>query len=249
MTIARSVVMGLIAAALICAMSHPATSQDNCARPPVRVGSLENVAEPMIIRTGRADFAVTGSCHTVRRSTFGTTLGFGIVNRFPEGSEVSDAYVFIKSYRILNSSPPIKLSLSRGDGWFLQGQGETPPTAAPRMAFEPFPDTVEKWNSAHASPGTPSALGTRLGMRWHAFTSVSATNASTIPIDFWKVPDSFDRIRGVQTNYLIRFAVNTSNKISIVPFQVYIQPAVTQVELTLFSNIDALSGTYRFIVE
>jgi hypothetical protein len=212
------------------------------------VGSLENVVEPIILQTRRAYFVVTKTCHTVRRSTFGTTLRFGILNQFPEGTGVSDAYVFIKSYRVLNSSPPIKLSLSRGDGWTLQGQGETPPTAAPRMEFEPFPDTIEKWNSAHELPGTPFELGTRLGVRWHAFTTTSGTSSSTVPIGFWRVPDDFDRIHGVQTNFLIRFKVNTSNRVSIVPFEVFIQPAVTQFELTLFSNIDALSGTYKFIV-
>ena len=53
----------------------------------------------------------------------------------------------------------------------------------------------------------------------------------------------------MQTNYLIRFSVNTSDKVSLVPFQVYAQREVQEVQLTMFSNIDALSGTYRFVIK
>jgi hypothetical protein len=249
MTAFQARLFTLIAAAILTpAASDRALSQDDCARPPVRIGRLENVAELLVIRTGQADFAVTANCHTVRRSTFGTTLNFAILNRFPEGSAVTDAYVYVKSYRILTTAPPIKFSLSRGDGWFLQEADGTAATAAPRMAFEPFAGGIEKWNPGHATAGTPFELGTRLGARWHAFTAASGGSSSTVPIEFWTVPDSFDRIHGVQTNYLIRFTVNTSDSLSTIPFQVFIQSAVTQVELTLLSNIDALSGTYKFIV-
>jgi hypothetical protein len=68
-----------------------------------------------------------------------------------------------------------------------------------------------------------------------------------MPADFWKIAETFDRTHGVETSYLIRFTVNTSDKVS--HFQVYAQREVQEVKLTMFSNIDALSGTYRFILK
>ena len=118
-----------------------------------------------------------------------------------------------------------------------------------RQPFVPFPGTVEDWNAAHSSPGNPSEFADRLKIQWHAFAAPGSAMPSTIPADFWKISDAFDRTHGVQTNYLIRFAVNTTDKVSLVPFQVYVQQEVQEVQLTLYSNIEALSGTYRFVIK
>ena len=69
------------------------------------------------------------------------------------------------------------------------------------------------------------------------------------PDGFLENPDSFDRTHGVQTNYLIRFVVNTTGKVSLVPFQVYAQREVQEIQMTLYSNIEALAGTYRFVIK
>jgi hypothetical protein len=116
------------------------------------------------------------------------------------------------------------------------------------MTFVPFSGTVEDWNAAHSSAGNPVDFASRLKIRWHAFATKDSNMPSTVPADFWKIGDAFDRTHGVQTNYLIRFTVNTADRVSLVPFQVYAQREVQEIQLTLFSNIDALSGTYRFVL-
>jgi hypothetical protein len=223
-------------------------AQDTCFRPPVPVEDLDNVAEPMVISTRRSYFAVAETWHTVKRDNFGRTLNFIILNRFPQDTAVTDAFVFLKSVRAFTTQPPIKISLSRGDGWFPRADSERSPANAPRMAFEPFMDTPDTWNAAHSTQGSPSEVNKRFGGAWHAYAAPMGGLPSTVPIDFWKIAEGFDRAHSVQTNYLIRFSVNTGKKTSLVPFQVYIQPEVQQVDLVMYSNIDALSGTYRFLV-
>jgi hypothetical protein len=244
------IAVGAAALSLLLAIAEPSFSQDTCFRPPSPVSSLDDVTELLALQTPKhSSYVVSDTCQVVRRNTFGSILNFAIVNRFPEGTAVTDAFVFIKSYRILTSSPPVKISLSRGDGWLypkaVGGQSSDPG----RMAFVPYRGTVEDWNAAHSSAGDPREFAERLKIQWHAFASPDSNMPSTVPADFWKIPDVFDRTHGVQTNYLIRFAVNTTDKVSLVPFQVYAQREVQEVQLTLYSNIEALSGTYRFIVK
>jgi hypothetical protein len=225
-------------------------AQQTCFRPPSPVSSLADVTELLALQTPkRSSYVISDTCQAVRRDTFGPTLNFVILNRFPEGTAVSDAYVFVKSYRVLTSAPPVKISLSRGDGWLLPKSREGQTADAARMAFVPFAGSVEEWNAAHSSAGSPADFADRLKVQWHAFASKDSGSPSTIPADFWKIAETFDRIHGVETNYLIRFTVNTSDKVSLVPFQVYVQREVQEVQLTLFSNIDALSGTYRFTLK
>ena len=225
-------------------------AQQTCFRPPAPVSSLADVSELLALQTPkRSSYVITDPCQTVRRGTFGPTLNFVIVNKFPQGTAVSDAYLFIKSYRILTSAPPVKISLTRGDGWLLAKSRDGQAADAPRMAFVPFAGSVEDWNSAHASAGSPADFADRLKIPWHAFASKDSGSPSTIPADFWKIAEPFDRVHGVQTNYLIRFTVNMSDNVSLVPFQVYAPREVQEVQLTLYSNIDALSGAYRFILK
>lgn len=219
-----------------------------CFKPPSPVSSLADVTEHLVIQTPkRSSYVISDTCQIIRRNSFGSVLNFSIINRFPEGTAVNDAYVFIKSYRIFTSEPPVKISLSRGDGWLLVENGKW--VELNRMSFVPFSGSIEEWNSAHSSAGNPSDLAARLKTKWHAFASDNTDLTSTIPLDFWKIPETFDRKYGVETNYLIRFTVNTTDKVSLVPFQVYAQPQVREIQLTLFSNIDALSGTYRFEIK
>ena len=54
----------------------------------------------------------------------------------------ADAYVFIKSYRILTTDPPIKISLTRGEGWWLPKDGDKSMVDPGRMSFVPFQNTA-----------------------------------------------------------------------------------------------------------
>lgn len=229
---------------------HTSRAQEPCFRPPSPVSSLDDVTELLALQTPkRSSYVISNTCQVVRRDTFGSVLNFVILNRFPEGTAVTDAYVFIKSYRILTSAPPVKISLSRGDGWLLPKGTGGQYSDLSRMAFVPFSGTVEEWNAAHSSTGSPIEFADRLKAPWHAYAAKDSNLPSTVPADFWKIADGFDRTHGVQTNYLIRFAVNTSEKVSLVPFQVYAQREVQEIQLTIFSNIDALSGTYRLVLK
>jgi hypothetical protein len=231
-------------------ITEHAYCQDDCFRPPDPVENLDDVRDFLILQTPRkANYVIRSSCCTLARRTFSTVLSFGILNRFPDGTGITDGYVLIKSYRILTSSPSIKISLSRGDDWFLPLRGRTT-AAAPRIDSEPFGGSIEAWNAAHASEGTPTEVDERLKIFWHAFARNDLTMPSTVPSNFWEIDSTFDRIHGVRTNYLVRFGVNTKEaKASIVPFQVYAQREVQQITLSLWSNIDALSGDYKFVIK
>jgi hypothetical protein len=226
-----------------------ASAEDQCFRQPSRIEDLDNARDYLILKSPRNYYVLQDTCIVIQRRTFGKTLDFAILNRFPADTQVSDAYVFIKSHRTLTSSPPIKISLSRGDGWFLEPNKAHKPEAAARMNFDPFEGTIKDWNSAHSTPGSPGTVDDRLSVQWHAFATSAPGLPSTVPIHYWQITEPFDQIHDVRTNYLIRFTVNTGSANSLIPFQVYIQPEVKEVELTLFSNIDALSGTYRFIIK
>jgi hypothetical protein len=118
------------------------------------------------------------------------------------------------------------------------------------MNSEPFGGSIEAWNAAHTSEASPMELDERLKVSWHAFARKDLTMPSTVPSNFWEIESSFDRTHGVVTNYLVRFGVNTTDaKASIVPFQVYAQREVQQISLSLWSNIDALSGDYKFVIK
>jgi hypothetical protein len=227
-----------------------ANAEDQCFREPSPIESLDNTNEHLILRSPRNNYVLEAACIVINRRTFGKTLDFVVLNRFPSDTQVSAAYIFAKSDRTLTTSPPIKISLSRGDGWFLESNKGQTPAPGGKMNFEPFQGTIENWNTAHSEPGGPGTVDDRLKVQWHAFATNIPALPSTVPIDYWQIAEPFDVAHNIRTNYLIRFAVNTdSTTNSLVPFQVYIQQAVKEVDLTLFSNIDALSGTYRFIIK
>ena len=176
-------------------------AQQTCFRPPSPVSNLGDVTELLALQTPKhSSYVISDTCQLVRRETFGSILNFVILNRFPEGTAVSDAYVFIKSYRILISAPPVKISLSRGDGWLLPKSTGDQFAVAGRMTFVPFPGSIEDWNSAHSSAGSPADFADRLKVQWHAFASNDSNSPSTIPADFWKIAETFDRKHGVQTH-------------------------------------------------
>jgi len=117
------------------------------------------------------------------------------------------------------------------------------------MDDEPYVGSLEGWNAAHSMSGDPLDFLDRLKVKWHAYAREDKAFPSTFLPEFWKIDRSFDRTHAVITNYLLRFDVNPSDTVSTIPFEVYLQREVTQIELTIYSNIEALSGQYRFVVE
>jgi hypothetical protein len=109
----------------------------------------------------------------------------------------------------------------------------------------PFRESIEAWNTAHSSDGTPAEFEQRLKVGWHAHAHQDGGLASTADAAFWKVDNTFDSTYGGVTNILLRFDTNPSAQESLIPFQVYAQPEVRTIVLTLSSNIESLSGTYK----
>lgn len=235
---------------LLAAPTSKASADGPCFRQPSPLENVDNTSEHLILKARRSSYVLEDSCIVIDRRVFGKTLDFGILNRFPADTQVSTAYVFIKSDRHLTSSPPVKVSLSRGDGWFLRSAKTNKPESGPRINFEPYDGAVNDWNTAHAKPGTPGTIDKLIDMPWHAYATDYPSLPSTVPVDYWQINEPFDIKHDVRTNYLIRFGVNTgTTKSAPIPFQVYIQPEVQTVELTIYSNIDELSGTYKFIIK
>jgi hypothetical protein len=241
--------LALAVALQVLVPTRQAAGDDQCYREPSPIESLADTSEHLILKSPRSYYVLQSSCIVIERRTFGNTLNFSVLNRFPKDTQVSKAFLFVKSDRTLTTSPHIKVSLSRGDGWFLNSNKGQRPKPVVKMNFEPYQGTVKDWNNAHSKRGGPLAVDDRIEIPWHAFATDASSLPSTVPIDYWKITEPFDVKHDVRTNYLIRFTVNTDSANSLIPFQVYIQPAVKEVKLTIFSNIDALSQTYRFIIK
>lgn len=236
--------------AIVVATAFPIRAQEFCGWRP------RDIADPTDIRgttltlsTARDTFGIYNDCVTIIRRQFGSSLNFGLVNRFSPDVGIKSGYVLIKSIRMLSNSPPIKVSLSRGGGWTIFEKDDGPPKPARLMYFEPYRGTIDSWNAAYANPGSPSEFATRLHTPWHAYADIERTVASSDFADFWKVEGTFDQVHGVITNYLIHFDINTDPKVSLIPFSVFLQPEVQQFELRILSGPESLSGTYKFVVK
>ena len=181
-----------------------AKADDQCYREPSPIESLAYTSEHLILKSPRSYYVLQSSCIVIERRTFGNTLNFSVLNRFPEGTQISKAFLFVKSDRTLTTSPPIKVSLSRGAGWFLNTKKGQPLKSVGRMNFDPYQGTVKEWNDAHSERGNPLAVDDRIEIPWHAFATDVSSLPSTVPIDYWKITEPFDVKHEVRTNYLIR---------------------------------------------
>ena len=234
--------------ALIVIAPSAAVGDEFCNWRPRQIDNPADIrATTLVLTTPRDTLGIYENCVTIIRGQFGSVLSFALVNRFPKEIGMTSAYALVKSTRVLSSKPLVKISLSRGNGWFLPG-GARSQTPLPEMFFEPFKGTVEEWNAAHASFATPEDLAKRLKSAWHAYTTPDFGVSSTDVFQFWPIDSSFDQIHGVSTHYLLRFDVNTEQRVSFIPFTVYLQPEVQQIGLQIYSNIESLSGEYKFIV-
>jgi hypothetical protein len=228
----------------------PAKAEEFCEWRPRDIANPADIrGTTLVLTTDRDTFGIYNSCVTILRRQFGGSLNFALVNRFSKNIGITTGYAFVKSIRILSSSPPIKLSLTRGGGWITFQKENGPPKPARVMNFEPYRGTIESWNDAYSKPGTPLDFGERLHSPWHAYADVDKIVASSDTPDFWKVNSTFDQIHGVITNYLLHFDVNTEPIVSQIPFTVFIQPEVQRFELLIISNPESLNGTYKFVVQ
>jgi hypothetical protein len=233
-------VVGLIACA-------PARAEEFCNWRPKQIATPNDIrGTTLVIKTSHDTLGIYDKCVTIVRRQFGPTLFFQLVNRFPglDGS----GYALIKSTKLMSVAQKTKIALSRGKGWFL-ARG-TPPAAAPArvMKYEPFYGTVEAWNAAHRDGMLPDQTANQLGVEFDAFANDDFSLPSSAPGSFWKIGENFDLIKGVVTNYLVRFDLNPTDTVKPIPFEVFLTQGLQRFDLEIISNIDALSGTYHFVV-
>jgi hypothetical protein len=216
-------------------------AESQCRRPTV-VESLKDIRSSYLaLKSNYRLYIIDAECTILNRANFSRTLPFRIL---PVESEADKVAVFIKSYRLFSVNPPDKIKVSRGGDWFLPSASGAKPLS--KLLDEPYAGTIAMWNEAHSSNGNPEQVNSKLKLEWHAYATGDGKLPSTRRMDSWPAPGDLDSTRGTITNYLIAFPPNGKNE---VPFSVGLQTEVRSIELTIDSNVEALSGRYRFVVE
>jgi hypothetical protein len=233
-----SVALGLMAA-LWLSCAH---AQENCARP-TPVNSLDNIKyNYLALKSPRGVYAIDNHCILVNRREFAKILKFMVL---PVGTKSTTAALYIKSYRTFTNTQRIPIKLSRGDGWFLSDSPDGTAAVQARLDDKPYTGTVQEWNAAYSTAGTPLDFKDRLKVSWHAYADDQKSMASTDDQAYWAASADFDFSHGTLTAYLLRFPANSQ---SAIPFEVYMQDEVKEVDLILSSNVEALAGEYKFII-
>ena len=219
-----------------------AHAQENCARP-TPVESLGDIKfNYLALKSPRNTYVIDNHCILINRREFPKLLSFVVL---PVGSSSETAGLYIKSYRTFSNSPPYRIKLSRGDGWYLSDSSDGTATVQNRLDDKPYAGTIQDWNAAYSTAGTPLDFKDRLKIRWHAYADDQKTMSSTDDPTYWTTKADFDFSHGTLTAYLLRFPSNSQTPI---PFNVYLQDEVIRVDLILNSNVEALSGEYKFII-
>lgn len=235
--IASAIRLGCAAFLLV---AGQAAAQEQCKRP-TAVSSLDDVRTHFLtFKSKYGHYVVDNQCNLINPKSLGSRVQFSFIP--PQRTDDTTAYIFIKSYRVFGTEPPDKIKMSRGSGWF-SGSG----AAAEQRGVEdqPYLGTVDEWNTAHSGDGGPEDLQNRLKFLWHAYAQDDKQFPSTMRLTYWKTRGDFDFSHGSLTNYLIRFAANSKTPI---PFNVGISQA-KEFQLELYSNIEELSGSYRFVLK
>jgi len=220
-----------------------AHAQENCKRP-TPVDALGDIqSNYLALKSRNVSYAIDSPCIILDRQAFPKILSFFIL---PLDVGPTTTLIFIKSYRTFTNSPPDKIKVSRSDGWFFSDSPQGKAVIQQRLDDEPYSDTLVAWNSAHSTAGTPQEFKDRLKVIWHAYADEEKHLPSTRNPSYWKTKTDFDFGHGTLTAYLLRFPSNSKTPI---PFNVYLQDAVQQIELTLDSNVEALSGEFKFTVQ
>lgn len=225
-------------AALLCS----ACARENCGRA-TPVDSLKDIKyNYLALRSPTAIYAIDKSCVILTRREFRKILSFDLL---PVSSD-STTTLYMESYRVFTSSPSYKISLSRSGGWFFSKTLKSGAARQKKLLDIPYPGSVEDWNAAHATAGTPLDFESRLKVLWHAYANSDKSLSSTDDPRFWITKPDFDFAHGTLTAYLLRFPAKTQTPI---PFQVYLQDEVQHVDLIINSNVEALSGEYNFVIQ
>lgn len=237
---------------LLTALSHSfivalwlssAHAQGNCERPTLvdALGDIKYSHLALKTRSG-GPYVIDKPCVILYRGEFAKVLPFVVL---PLGSGSATAALYIKSYKTFTSNPPDKIKLSRNDGWFFSDSPDGTVTARPALDDKRYPGTVADWNVAHSTIGTPLDFEKRLHVFWHAYADGEKNMPSTDEPSYWATKPDFDFAHGTLTAYLLRFL---SNSETAIPFQVYLQDEVQQIDLIIDSNVEALSSEYKFII-
>ena len=189
------------------------------------------------------------NCFILSRRQFGSSIEFGFVNNFSK-DVASVGMIFIKSQKTFSgASPPDRIKLSRGPGWQLQ----VPPAKAIGELVasydRPFRGTIEQRNALYASTVSPDDLLSNVSFRepWHAYADPMKSLSSLDQAAFWQLEPSSLPERYSITNYLVRFAPNKTY--SFIPIYVQLQQNVTEVNISISSNVDSLVQQYRIIIK
>jgi hypothetical protein len=224
---------------LVATFSSSAESQ--CRRPTL-VENLKDIrSNYLALKSITRLYVIDTECIILSRENFAKILLFKIL---PVPSDIDKVVVFIKSYRTFSVSPPDKIKVSRGGEWFLPGSSGA--KAVSKVPDEPYPGTIATWNESHSSTGSPEQVNDKLKLDWHAYGTDDSKLPSTRKMNYWLASGDFDFSKGTLTNYLIAFPPNSKSEI---PFDVNLQNEVRSIELTIDSNVEALSGRYKFVIE
>lgn len=225
-----------------CLVATFSSNAEGQCRRPTLVENLKDIkSNYLALKSINRLYVIDTECIILGRENFAKILLFKIL---PVQSDVDRVVVFIKSYRTFSVSPPDKIKVSRGGEWFLPGSSGT--DALSKLPDEPYPGTVATWNEVHSSAGNPEQVNNTLKLEWHAYATGDGKLPSTRKLNYWLASGDFDFSKGTLTNYLISFPPNSKSEI---PFDVNLQNEVRSIDLTIDSNVEALSGRYKFVIE
>lgn len=236
----------LIALAVTARFGDAARAQSACSASPIPVEDLSNVHDNYLLLrsiSGGQYFVINAPCLRIDRQTFGNSLHF-FFNRLLKDEGPQAGTVYIKSFRAFSNTQYVNVKLSRGNGWYYPSSGSSPIAA---MYDVPFAGTIDAWDAVYSAAGTPEDFNAKLNVPFHAYGGPSHTMPSTDPALFWKSDRPFNSVHDVMTYYLIHFGVNSTAAVSLIPFQVALQRQVQDIKLTIYSNIETLSGDYEFV--
>ena len=231
---------------------HRFSQLRSCARPkcsgsPIPIEDISNVHDDYLLLSsdnGSDYFVINAPCVRVDRQTFGTNLHFFLFDRLIKNKGLQTGTVYVRSYRTFSNIQYVNVKMSRGDGWYDSVSGGNPIAG---MYDEPFGGTIDAWNDVYATSGTPEDFNAKLNASFHAYGESNKTMPSTVPAAFWKSNQPFDQTHDVMTYYLIHFGVNPTASVSLIRFNVGLQREVQHIKLSIYSNVETLSGDYEFV--
>ncbi|MEA2944637.1 MAG: hypothetical protein QOD09_5166 [Bradyrhizobium sp.] len=226
---------------LLLTLSSSPSLADTCGRLPP-VGNLNDVGGYYLILQSRfGSYVVNKDCALLSRSHFAKKIQFKIL---PTGTG-EQTTVFVRSYRTLSQPQLLPIKMSRGGSWLMPDTKSGNDVPLDKLRDEPYAGSASDWDTAHSSAGTPQVFSERLRALWHAYAGASGTLPSTVDLPFWLISTKYDLSHATLTNYLLTFPAKSQSPI---PFEVYLQDAVSEVALTLSSRDESLSGTYKFVI-